>query len=171
MSADTCGPWPLGRVGGVSRTTQGSWHRLQAIAQSRSGMQRQASVCRRSRATAPRSRRWCSRTTQGSWRRLQTIARSGSGMHRQASVCRRLKARGYMVMSAVFSHDSRQLASGSHDCTVKIWDAETRKCLQTLEAHGGSVRSVVFLHDSRQLASASFDYTVKIWDAETENTG
>src|SRR5208282_5042194 len=51
--------------------------------------------------------------------------------------------------------------------TVKIWDAATGECLQTLEGHRGSVRSVVFSHNSRQLASASDDLTVKIWDAAT----
>jgi WD40 repeat protein len=72
-----------------------------------------------------------------------------------------------MVMSVVFSHNSRQLVSASCDCTVKIWDAETGKCMQMLEGHGQAVRSVVFSHDSRRLASASRDRTVKIWDANT----
>jgi len=71
------------------------------------------------------------------------------------------------VYSVVFSHDSRQLASASGHQTIKIWDAETGRCMQTLEGHSGWVYSVVFSHDSRQLASASGDQTVKIWDAET----
>jgi WD40 repeat protein len=79
-----------------------------------------------------------------------------------------LEGHGDLVMSVVFSHDSRQLASGSGDRRIKIWDAETDKCLQTLEGHGRLVTSVVFSHDSRQLASTSFDCTVKIWDAETD---
>jgi hypothetical protein len=70
-------------------------------------------------------------------------------------------------MSVVFSHDSRQLASASGDHAVKIWDAVTGECLQTLQGHGDSVESVVFSHDSRQLASASYDCIVKIWDAVT----
>jgi WD40 repeat protein len=67
----------------------------------------------------------------------------------------------------VFSHDSQRLASASHDHTVKIWDARTGKCLQTLEGHGSLVTSVVFSHDSQRLASASHDHTVKIWDSKT----
>ena len=70
-------------------------------------------------------------------------------------------------MSVVFSHDSRWLASASHDHTVKIWDAQTGECFQTLEGHGCRVTLVVFSHDSRWLASASYDRTVRIWDAET----
>jgi WD40 repeat protein len=69
------------------------------------------------------------------------------------------------VSSVAFSPDSAQLASASHDRTVKIWDASNGKCLQTLEGHSDWVQSVAFSPDSAQLASASDDRTVKIWDA------
>jgi len=78
-----------------------------------------------------------------------------------------LEGHSEWVRSVVFSHDSRQLASASGDCTVNIWDVQTGKCLHTLEGHGESIRSVAFSHDSRQLVSASDDGTVKIWDAQT----
>jgi len=57
--------------------------------------------------------------------------------------------------------------SASDDRTLKIWDAKTGKCLQTLEGHGNRVWSVAFSHDSQRLASASDDRTLKIWDAKT----
>jgi WD40 repeat protein len=37
------------------------------------------------------------------------------------------------VNSVAFSHDSARLASASGDKTVKIWDASSGECLQTLE--------------------------------------
>ncbi|KAH0543952.1 hypothetical protein GP486_008540 [Trichoglossum hirsutum] len=70
-------------------------------------------------------------------------------------------------MSVAFSHDSARLASASYDQTVKIWDASSGACLQTLEGHSGWVMSVAFSHDSARLASASSDKTVKIWDASS----
>ncbi|EUC40845.1 hypothetical protein COCMIDRAFT_107749, partial [Bipolaris oryzae ATCC 44560] len=42
------------------------------------------------------------------------------------------------VCSVAFSHDSARLASGSDDNTVKIWDAHSGVCLQTLMGHGFS---------------------------------
>jgi WD40 repeat protein len=66
-----------------------------------------------------------------------------------------------------FSHDSARLASASFDSTVKIWDAHSGACLQTLEGHSSGVCSVTFSHDSARLASASYDRTVKIWDAHS----
>ena len=38
-----------------------------------------------------------------------------------------------------FSPDGKQLASGSEDETVPLWDVETGACVRTLEGHGGPV--------------------------------
>jgi WD40 repeat protein len=51
--------------------------------------------------------------------------------------------------------------------TIKIWDAHTGACLQTLKGHSGYVNSVVFSHDSSRVASGTSDKTIKIWDAHT----
>ena len=59
------------------------------------------------------------------------------------------------------------LASGSHDATIKLWNANTGECLRTLEGHGSSVRTVAFSPDGAPLASGSDDATIKLWNANT----
>src|SRR5271156_6138726 len=71
------------------------------------------------------------------------------------------------VNSVAFSHDSARLATASNDKTVKIWDASSGECLQTLDGHSSRVWSVAFSNDSARLAAASDDNTVKIWDASS----
>ncbi|KAH7157287.1 hypothetical protein B0J13DRAFT_494347, partial [Dactylonectria estremocensis] len=71
------------------------------------------------------------------------------------------------VNSAVFSHDSRLVASASNDKMVRIWNVETGKCEHILNDHSDSVKSVVFSPDSKVVASASNDKTVRIWSVET----
>ena len=63
-----------------------------------------------------------------------------------------LEGHGDSVTSVVFSKDGQRLASGSSDMTVKIWDATSGSCLQTLEV-GHIVYHCSFdpLHNSRLL--------------------
>ncbi|KAM6513563.1 hypothetical protein FALCPG4_015956 [Fusarium falciforme] len=68
------------------------------------------------------------------------------------------------VLSVAFSVDGQQVASGSQDTTIKIWDATAGSCLQTLEGHGGLVSSVAFSADGQWVISNSRN-AIKIWDA------
>ncbi|PNH11155.1 Vegetative incompatibility protein HET-E-1 [Tetrabaena socialis] len=61
----------------------------------------------------------------------------------------------------------RQLASGSNDKTLRLWDTATGQCRATLEGHTDWVNSVAFSPDGRQLASGSDDKTLRLWDAAT----
>ncbi|KFH40933.1 Vegetative incompatibility protein HET-E-like protein [Hapsidospora chrysogenum ATCC 11550] len=71
------------------------------------------------------------------------------------------------VMSVAFSPDGRQIASGSYDDTIKVWDYRSGACTQTLEGHDGPVRFAAFSPDGRQIASSSHDSTIKVWDCES----
>ncbi|KXX73590.1 Vegetative incompatibility protein HET-E-1 [Madurella mycetomatis] len=66
------------------------------------------------------------------------------------------------VCSVAFSPDSKLVASGSYDITIKIWDAATGIYTQTLDGHSGPVYSVAFSPDSKLVASGSYNRTIKI---------
>ena len=71
------------------------------------------------------------------------------------------------VQAVAFSLDGKQIASGSGDKTIKLWDARTGHLQQTLAGHSGSVQAVAFSLDGKQIASGSGDQTIKLWDART----
>jgi WD40 repeat protein len=69
------------------------------------------------------------------------------------AVLQTLEGHSNCVNSVAFSHDSKLLASASHDHTIKLWDAATGTLQQTLEGHSDWVNSVAFSHDSTRFYS------------------
>jgi coatomer subunit beta' len=63
--------------------------------------------------------------------------------------------------------DKPYLLSGADDKTVKIWDYQTKACLQTLEGHTHNVSSVCFHPRLPLIVSASEDGTVRLWHSTT----
>lgn len=75
------------------------------------------------------------------------------------------------VSSIAFSPDSRTLASGSYDETVRLWDVKTGRHLQTLAgALLCSFHSIAFSPDGQTLASAA-DNTICLWGMKTVLAG
>jgi WD40 repeat protein len=84
-----------------------------------------------------------------------------------------LKGHTSVVNSLAFSSDSRYLASGSGDFTVRIWKIATQKMLHTLNGHSDVVYALAYLPDNRKLVSGAYDNTLILWDTKTgkrENT-
>lgn len=62
------------------------------------------------------------------------------------------------------------IASGSEDCTIKIWDWEFGELERTLKGHSQSVTDLDFGGQKGKvlLASSSDDLTIRIWDPSNE---
>jgi WD40 repeat protein len=78
-----------------------------------------------------------------------------------------LKGHTSWVNAVSFSWDTKKVASGSWDHSIKIWDVATESCLLSIPAHTKSINSVSFSRDGKKIASGSEDATIKIFDATT----
>lgn len=68
------------------------------------------------------------------------------------------------IMSCAFSPDDKMIASGSNDCTVRVWD--TQRCKQIIEydSHHSEVRSVTWSSLHQMIASSNRHCSVSLWD-------
>jgi WD40 repeat protein len=73
------------------------------------------------------------------------------------------------VTTLAFHAGGKTLATGSPDCTVRLWDVSTGQELATLPPHLGSVHTVVFTPDGNALISAggaAAPDEVRLWSAD-----
>jgi WD40 repeat protein len=68
------------------------------------------------------------------------------------------------ITAVAVAPDSRTIASGSRDRSVKLWDAASGKLLRTLSGHRDAVLSVTFAANGATLYSGSRDGTVRAWE-------
>ncbi|MDJ0636528.1 MAG: NACHT domain-containing protein [Xenococcaceae cyanobacterium MO_188.B29] len=71
------------------------------------------------------------------------------------------------ILSVAFSPDGKTIVSGSENKIIRLWDIESRECLQPqpLTEHEKRVWSVVFSPDGKTFISGSDDKTIKIWNS------
>jgi hypothetical protein len=67
------------------------------------------------------------------------------------------------VLTVRFSPDGKQLLSGSLDNTVRLWDVDSGKTLQTFQGHSWWVWAAEFSPDGRRLVTASQDGKAIVW--------
>lgn len=60
---------------------------------------------------------------------------------------------------------SRRFCTGSKDVSIKIWDANTRRCLLTMSSHSMAVSAVRWGGEDL-IYSASRDTVINVWDAQ-----
>ncbi|KAG4211768.1 hypothetical protein ERO13_A02G122100v2 [Gossypium hirsutum] len=81
--------------------------------------------------------------------------------------------KGVNCVDYISGGDKPYLITGSDDNTAKVWDYQTKSCVQTLEGHTHNVSAVCFHPELPIIITGSEDGTVRIWHATTyrlENT-
>lgn len=93
--------------------------------------------------------------------------------HRQSkhsSVARLHSLNGHHgAVWAVDVNQNGQVASGSFDTTVKLWDLHTGNCTNTLRGHESWVSSV-HLADDGVVVSGGYDSKIKVWRRNNEQS-
>jgi WD40 repeat protein/serine/threonine protein kinase len=71
------------------------------------------------------------------------------------------------LRALAWTKDGSRIASGGQDSVIRVWDAETGRCLQTLVGHSDGIHDLAFSPNGRLLASASADSTARIWSIDS----
>ncbi|CAH0022513.1 unnamed protein product [Clonostachys rhizophaga] len=100
--------------------------------------------------------------TEGRKVLVQKITRSRSKQHPPAI---ELVGHSGKISCLAMSLDGKRLASGSHDCTVRLWDMEMNEpiCLAIYHGHFSKIQSISFSPDNRHLVSAGLK-DIRIWE-------
>jgi WD40 repeat protein len=82
-------------------------------------------------------------------------------------VKRTLSGHTNYVYMAIFSPDSKLLASSNRDNTARIWDVASGETLHTFGGFRCAVKVVTFSPDGQLLAASGNDGMLKLWDVKS----
>ncbi|KAH7904788.1 WD40-repeat-containing domain protein, partial [Hygrophoropsis aurantiaca] len=75
---------------------------------------------------------------------------------------------GENVFCLAFSPDGTQIAAGSTDGNVRVFDVATGETVVgPINAHKNIVTSLIYTHDGQQFITASWDESIRAWEAAT----
>ena len=125
----------------------------------------------------------CQRVVSGSVNQVQALAWSGDGKVLAAAGGEpgqsgevllldtatwkplfRLTGHSEVVCAAAWKPGSDELATGSLDKTVRVWNTKTGECLRVIKDHADSVFGVAYSPDGKLLATGSADRSAKLFD-------
>ena len=67
--------------------------------------------------------------------------------------------------TVVFSRDGSKIMTGALDGLVRLWDAQTEKCIQIFGGHGDNeIRAMALSPDGKTLATGSYFCTTCLWN-------
>ena len=70
------------------------------------------------------------------------------------------------VVYAALTTDHLHVLSGASDCTVRLWNLQTRHQEAVFKGHTLLITSVVISRDNKYLVTASQDHTIQVWSLE-----
>lgn len=71
------------------------------------------------------------------------------------------------VLAVAFSRDGAFAVSGGFDRTVRVWDVEDARLIQTCIGHVDAITSVAFSPGGELVVSAGLDRQIRIWNVQT----
>jgi glucose repression regulatory protein TUP1 len=82
-------------------------------------------------------------------------------------ICHTLTGHKDDIYSLDFASDSRVLATGSADCTVRLWDTEAGSQMLCLTTDDSTIASVAISPDISFVAAGSYDNSILVWSIAT----
>ena len=85
----------------------------------------------------------------------------------EGPLIRTTDSRSRTVVAIVVTPDRKKIITGASNGSIKVWDFDSGKELNTLHGHTKLAYALALSPNGAILVSGSFDSTIKIWDMET----